>query len=413
MPLANATKTPEGSTVLTAYRPIVALNIAVMLVVTGQGLLNTIVPLSAKIRGYSEFEIGLLSSAYFVGMLIGAMFNPRAVRHAGHVRAFTASIALATITALAYLLAPDAAYWIALRAIGGFAIAGLYATVEGWLQGKSDNSTRGTAFALYSVVQYVAWGIGNMLLHVAEPTSVVLFIATAMFFSSGILPLTVTEQDPPERPASPKLPFLKLLREMPVGVVGVFLIGFANGPMFSLAPVFGNEIGLTSGEVGNFMICMTIGSALVQLPIGRVSDAIDRRLLVTALASASVAVEIALWLTGARLAHGALYALAALLGAVVSTQYYVLVTHINDGIPAARSSGVSAVMLFSYCLGAIVGPSTAAAFMAGHGPSALYLHNALPHALIAIMVLANLVLCRSRVEAPDEAEMAAEATADR
>ncbi|MDR3374520.1 MAG: MFS transporter [Ancalomicrobiaceae bacterium] len=397
---------------LAAYRPILALNIAVLLVVTGQGLLNTIVPLSAKINGYSETVIGLLSSSYFVGMLIGAMVNPWAIRHAGHVRAFTASIALGTITALAYLLVPDAAVWIVLRAVGGFAIAGLYATVEGWLQGKSDNSTRGTVFALYSVVQYVAWGIGNMLLHVAEPTSVALFIATAMFFSSGILPLTVTEQDPPERPASPKLPFVRLLKEAPIGVAGVFLIGFANGPMFSLTPVFAHEIGLTSGEVGNLMIWLTLGSAAVQLPIGRVSDAVDRRLLVAALAAASVAVELVLWGAGASLAHIALYSLAALLGAVVSTQYYVLVAHTNDGIPATRSAGVSAVMLFSYCLGAIIGPSTAAAVMASVGPSGLFLHNALPHVLMVAMVLIHLGV-RRRPSAAADMPIGTEVTADR
>eukprot|EP01037_Dinobryon_pediforme_P024781 gene24781-26692_t len=109
--------------------------ISVMLVVMGQGVLNTIVPLAAKTNGYSEIEIGLLSSAYFVGMLLGAVVNPAAVRHAGHVRAFTASIAISTIAALTYTFAPNAWFWILLRGLGGLAIAGLYATVESWLQG--------------------------------------------------------------------------------------------------------------------------------------------------------------------------------------------------------------------------------------------------------------------------------------
>ena len=69
-------------------------------------------------------------------MLLGAFVNPATIRHAGHVRAFTASIALSTMAALTYTFASEIWLWILLRGIGGFAIAGLYATAEGWLQSQ-------------------------------------------------------------------------------------------------------------------------------------------------------------------------------------------------------------------------------------------------------------------------------------
>ncbi len=381
---------------VTAYRSIAALLVSIMLVVMGQGILNTIVPLASRTHGYSETEIGLLGSAYFVGMLMGALANPSAIRHAGHVRAFTASIALSTIAALAYTFASDIWFWIFLRAIGGFAIAGLYATAEGWLQAKSDNASRGRILALYSIAQYIAWAGGNTLLQFQPPTSFLLFAASALAFVSGILPVTVVEQDAPERPAARGLPIVWLIRTCPLGVLGVFLVGLNNGPMWSLAPIFGASIGLSSADVGTFMVMMTLGSAALQLPIGRLSDTFDRRAVGLGLMIVTTIVELTLWYVGAGLPRAALYLLGFFLGAFVSTQYYIFVALTNDLTGPARAVGIAAVLLFVYCVGAIIGPNTATIFMIRFGPSALHLHDALVHITLGLVLAAALVTSRRR-----------------
>jgi MFS family permease len=375
----------------TNYRSIAALLLSVMLVVMGQGVLNTIVPLSAKAHHQSEVEIGFLGSGYFAGMLLGALLNPAMIRRIGHVRAFTASIAVSTICALVYTFASEIWLWILLRAMGGFAIAGLYATVEGWLQAKSDNSSRGHILALYSIVQYVAWAGGNTLLQFAAPTDFFLYAVAAVCFSLGILPMTVSEQNAPERPSTPKLPILWLLKTCPLGVVGVFMVGLNNGPMWSLAPIFGSNIGLNAADVGTMMVMMTLGSAALQLPIGRLSDRFDRRVVGAVLMIATMLIELSLWRFGIVMPRAGLYALCFALGAVVSTQYYVLVAYTNDITGPKQAVGIAAVMLFSYCVGAVVGPTTATAVMSWLGPSALHLHDAFVHGAMALILSIELV----------------------
>lgn len=393
----------------TAYRSIAALLFSITLVVMGQGILNTIVPLAAKIHGQSEIEIGLLGSSYFVGMLIGAFANPAAIRHAGHVRTFTASVALSTMAALAYTFAADVWLWIVLRGIGGFAIAGLYATAEGWLQSKSDNSQRGRILAIYSIVQYVAWAGGNTLLQFAAPTDFVLFAVSAFVFCAGILPVTVTEQDAPARPTARSFPLMWLIRTCPLGVLGVFMVGLNNGPMWSMSPIFGSNIGLTSADVGTMMVMMTLGSAALQLPIGRLSDAFDRRKVGLALIVVTTIVELTLWRFGVGLPRLALYGLGFFLGAFVSTQYYVFVALTNDITGPARAVGIAAVLLFSYCLGAIIGPTTATTFMVALGPSALHLHDAIVHTSLGIVLAVELVTSRRRALRHAEVESATRA----
>ncbi len=207
---------------------------------------------------------------------------------------------------------------------------GLYATVEGWLQAKSDNSSRGHILAIYSIVQYVAWAGGNTLLQFAAPTDFVLYAVAAVCFSLGILPMTVTEQNAPERPSTPKLPIIWALKTCPLGVIGVFLVGLNNGPMWSLSPIFGANIGLSAADIGTMMIMMTLGSAALQLPIGRASDRFDRRKVAVVLLLVTMLIELTLWRFGLIMPRAGLYALSFALGAVVSTQYYVLVAYTND-----------------------------------------------------------------------------------
>lgn len=369
------------------YRSVAALLVSVTFFVMGGGLLTTIIPLGGRAHGFSERELGAIGSCYFAGMLIGALINPLAVRHSGHARAFVGSIAISVIATLILPVFQSPIAWMMSRGLIGFAFAGLYATVEGWLQGKADNKTRGSVLALYSVTQYGGWAIGNQLVHLDEPTSFVLYSIAAAALTAGILPLVVTTQEPPERPATPKLPFLWLIRTAPIGVVSVFLIGAANGPFWSLVPVYAATLGYTPDQVAVFVTFITLGSAALQIPIGRVSDRFDRRLVLIALVLSAATIEMALARFGGALPFWGLLVTGFALGTVLSTPYYVATAHTNDRAGRTQAVGVAAVLLFAYCVGAIIGPLTAAEGIRRFGPGALHVHNAIVHATIAAFVL--------------------------
>jgi MFS family permease len=169
------------------------------------------------------------------------------------------------------------------------------------------------------------------------------------------------------------------------------MVGLNNGPMWSLAPIFGSNIGLNAADVGTMMVMMTLGSAALQLPIGRLSDRFDRRVVGAVLMIATMLIELSLWRFGIVMPRAGLYALCFALGAVVSTQYYVLVAYTNDITGPKQAVGIAAVMLFSYCVGAVVGPTTATAVMSWLGPSALHLHDAFVHGAMALILSIELV----------------------
>src|SRR5438067_1863827 len=98
------------------YAQISALLAAVFILIAGNGLSNTLIPLSATAAAFPPLSIGLIGSFYFIGMFVGCLAAPRIIARAGHIRAFAAFVAIATVTTLAHPMFVDPAAWAAIRA---------------------------------------------------------------------------------------------------------------------------------------------------------------------------------------------------------------------------------------------------------------------------------------------------------
>src|ERR1044072_6308037 len=92
-----------------AYAQGSALLVAVLLLIAGNGLSHPPRPLAATARRCPPLSIGLIGSAYFGGMLVGCLAAPRIIARAGHIRAFSAFVALSTVMTLLHPLVVEAA----------------------------------------------------------------------------------------------------------------------------------------------------------------------------------------------------------------------------------------------------------------------------------------------------------------
>jgi MFS family permease len=365
------------------YAAIVSLLVATLFTQIGNGILGSLAPLSGQRHGFENYQIGLLASGYFAGMLVGAVLSSWLIRRGGHVRALAGCIALCAISTLALALYVEPYAWVGFRFVTGFGFAGIYSSVESWLQGRTSDSERGRIFGIYSVVQYAGSTIGTQLLKLDEPTAFTLFSIAAMMLTIATIPMALTTQTPPEPPTNPSLRVLEFFRESPVGAVGALLVGLSVGPHWTLTPVFAAGNGLTIGEVATLMTSLTLGSALAQIPVGRLSDRFDRRKVLIGLCLAAAALNLAMSVAFPHLPRLAQDIAFFFLGAFVATQYYVTAAHANDRAAPDQSVRIAALLLFLYCVGAIVGPNTAAFAMDRFGLGALYIHNAAVELVLA------------------------------
>lgn len=366
---------------LSTYRAVAALLIAIGLAIAGNGLVAISLPLAAHAAHWSELWIGFIGSGYFTGMLIGSAMSPPIIRAIGYDRAYMAVVALTASVVIGFSLAPHPLAWILFRAVMGFSFAVLYSVVESWLQGSSENAVRGRVLAVYSVVQNLGSAVGNQSVGLGVPGSSFLFELAAVAVVLSIIPIAVSSAVAPPRPARPTMPIALVWRTAPIGLVGTFLIGLANGPFWSLAPLYAANLGFSPTLVGIFMTFVVVGAALSQVPVGTLSDRYDRRVVLVGLLVLTLAVELALAALGPHLPTLGVNMLGFLIGGGIATQYYVIIAHVNDRNGREHVVGIAALMLFVYCIGAMIGPVTAAAAMERLGPAALHLHSAAVHVL--------------------------------
>lgn len=64
------------------------------LVFTGNGLLQTMLPMRADLEHFSTAMIGLQGTAYFGGFIAGCVLGPGLIKNVGHIRAFAGVVAI-------------------------------------------------------------------------------------------------------------------------------------------------------------------------------------------------------------------------------------------------------------------------------------------------------------------------------
>lgn len=360
--------------------------VAVFLMISGNGLLNTLVPLKAAMIGFSQQDIGFIGSAYFLGMFAGTWMTPAIVRRAGHTRAFAAYAAIVAVATLGFPIATHLIVWSLLRAAIGFCFAGLYTIVESWISSKADSGNRGRLLAFYNVINFMGSAFGQQWLRIADPKSFQLFSATAAFVMLSLLPMSMTRAEPPPLPPKGRLLLGPMFRAAPIGIVGIALVGLANGTFWSIAPAYIEKMGMGPTAVASFMTAVIVASALSPYPIGKLSDRIDRRYVIAATSALAMNAEILLAAMGQAPPY-ALYVAGFFLGTMQPVIYPLITAHVFDRMGAEQGVAISSTLLFLYCAGAVVGPLFASLLMEHFGQAMLFVHNAAAHLLIALFVV--------------------------
>lgn len=338
-----------------AFAPITALLLSVALLLMGNGLQGTLLPLRANSEAFSGIEIGILGSSYFLGFMAGCLYGPRLIRRAGHIRAFAALVAVASCVVLVHALFLNPILWWGLRATTGFCFAALYMIIESWLNEKSTNENRGFIFSLYTIINLTVITIGQLMLGLASPKDFPLFLLASILVSLAAVPIALTRAEAPAPIQSVSIRLRHLYSLSPVGVVGCLVAGLATGPLWALGPVFAQGKGADTWGVAVFMSVAVMAGALGQWPLGRLSDKMDRRRVIigAACGSATAGVIFVLWSPSWSMQ---LLALVFLFGLFTFPLYGLCVAHTNDHVEPDGYVEAASGLLLVLAIGAVVGP---------------------------------------------------------
>jgi MFS family permease len=373
---------------------IAAILVSTGLFLIGNGLIGTLIPLRAHLDGFSDIAVGTLGAWYFAGFVLGCFAGPRLLSRVGHIRAFSVAAALVAISVLILPLWVTPLAWFTARGITGLSLAILYMAIESWLNDRASNETRGQILSLYVAVNLSALLLGQWLLLLGEPQSFELFSIGAMLYCLCLVPMGLTRLPPPAPHPALRVDLSRIFSVAPVGAAGCVTTGLANGAFWTLAPIYGQSLGFSLREIALFMSVFIAGGALIQWPLGRISDGMDRRWMIAATCTAASLCGLALGALGWLLVGAPLifYGIVFVLVAAMLPLYSLAIAHANDRLPRAEFVQVSAGLLMINAASAIPGPLLASFVIAIAGPNSLFLYTAIIHAGMAFYAFTRIRL---------------------
>src|SRR5258706_3044834 len=365
------------------------------------GLIGTLTPVRAHLEGFSDIAIGALGTWYYAGFVAGCFAGPALLSRIGHIRAFAVGAAVAAVAILLLPIINVAPAWFVLRGLTGCCIAFLFMAVESWLNDRASNETRGRVLSLYTMINLLAFMSGQWFLLLAEPQSFQLFSIGAVLYCLCVVPMGLTRLPPPQARPVLKLNIGHIFEVSPVGAVGCLTVGLANGAFWTLAPIYVQSLGFTTKGLALFMSVFIAGGALVQWPLGRISDGSDRRWIIAATCTGASAAGLVLGLFGWLLVRvpDLFFMVVFVLGATMLPLYSLSIAHANDRLPRADFVQASAALLMISAATSIPGPLLAAFVISTAGPYSLFLFTALTHAAMAFFAFTRI---RVREPAPVE-----------
>ena len=363
--------------------------LGVGLLVVGVGLLFSVLGLRAGLADFSSIALGLVTSAYFVGFIVGTFACPVVIRKFGHIRAFAAMASLASTMPILHAFWIDPWFWGLLRLITGVCMVGLYIVVESWLNALAPNALRGRLFAVYMAINFVALALGQWLILVGDRLGFVPFAMVSVMFSFALLPITMTEIDEPEPVEAPQFSLRNLYEASPMGMAAAVASGLMTGAFYGMSAVFGKSSGFSDADIASFMAATILGGALFQWPVGNFSDTHDRRVvLMWVCILGAGATSGSYFLAGHSVA--AMIPLALLCGGMLFSIYGLCVAHVNDVIDSSRLVEFTGGLLLLHGVGAAIGPILAGVLMDMAGPSSLMLFYTAVMAALALYVFKRL-----------------------
>lgn len=368
--------------------------LSLFIFILGSGLFTTLLTVRLHHEGVSELYIGALTGLYYTGLGIGGFKIENYIIRVGHIRSFAVFASLlASLTFLQGIWVNQWA-WLLLRFVEGFCTGGIFIVVESWLLAKGSLKHRGQILAIYMLTFYAGQALGQFFINLGHVQTLFLFAFTAMLYSLSVIPIALTKNPSPEIHTPSSLNFTTLFKKSGSGLISALCAGLILGSIYGLFPlVVMQKTGMTAHVAGSMAIIIFGGMAL-QYPVGRLSDIIERRTVLLALALMTILLAFFLmsffhqpWLA---------YGLMFIFGGMTFTIYPVSISHACDTLTHDEIVSGTQGVLLSYSIGAATGPFLTPIFMKFLGTNGFFI------AIICVCITLSIFLVWRKIFTPSQ-----------
>lgn len=374
-------RSPQSRGIMAAIATITSVGLAISLSIP-------LLSFEMERRGISTTVIGLNVATFGLAALIATPFTSRIARHLGFIRSIFLAISINAATFIGFYAAPDFWMWFPLRLVSGLAVSILFVLSEFWISAIAPAKYRGLIIGVYVTVLSLGFAAGPVILAFTGTLGPLPYLVGAVLTLLSAIPLLLARNNAPEMEEKSNSKFSHFLIIAPVATGAALMFGAMESSAFALLPIYGLRLSYETSLVVFLASAMTLGNVAFQVPVGLLSDRMDRRKLLFFCSLIAV--------VGAALIpafSGSPFALMGLLfiwGGITGALYTVGLAHLGSRFSGNDLAHANSAFVFSYALGMLVGPA-----LAGLG---MDLWN--PHGFAGAMALYGAlyaVLCFSRM----------------
>jgi MFS family permease len=324
--------------------------------IVGVGLSLTVALLSVRLEeaGFSARAIGLNPAAGGLATLAWAPFVPIFARRIGTRRILLLALIVGALSLAAFALTGDYWSWLLIRVVFGATLTTLFVISEYWINAIAPAGRRGIVMGLYTTTLAIGFAIGPLILLVTGVDGARPFVIGIALFIIATLPIALN-QSAPQIETHTEIPVTGFLMLMPVATLAALLHGAIETAAMSLLPVYALRIHLGVEAGAGFLGLFLLGNMLFQIPIGLLSDRMDRRKLLFYVALGGLLGTLTLPLAAS--VNFVLFCVVLVVwGGLVGGFYAIGLALLGSRFGGAELASANAAFVMFYSLGMLAGP---------------------------------------------------------
>lgn len=323
-----------------------------------QGLSIPLLAVLLEQQGVSTVMNGLNAAALYIGMVLISPWLEIPLRRIGYRSTILVGMVLLTIATALIPLFSHLIVWFFLRMLMGIGDSSLHYSSQMWVTKIASPQTRGRDLSLYGLAYGVGFSVGPLGLNLLPLGIWVPFGTLLVLYIVAFVLLARIKNEFPEKIVQTEKKQNKYATVLRVGwlaLIPSFLYGFMETSLNGSFPVYALRTGLSIEWVSLILPSFVVGSIILQMPLGSLSDRIGRKQVMLVCAIVGGIAFFLFPLSGENVYI--MMVLLAIAGAAVGSFYSLGLAYSADLLPASMVPTAGIIAGINFGVASIMAPN--------------------------------------------------------
>ncbi|MFW5435593.1 MFS transporter [Paenibacillus apiarius] len=326
-----------------------------------QGLLLPLLTIFLERMGVPSDLNALNATALYIGVF-GMMFLvERILMKVGFKRMILGGLLVVSATLALFPILQNIWVWFVLRLVVGIGDSALHYATQLWAVSVSPAHRRGRNISLYGMAYGVGFSFGPLGINLLKISDAAPFIVIVIMFVvvMGIVFLKLPNQHAAmmEDGSRPEKRYARSYQWAWFALLPAFLYGYMEASMNSNFPVYALRLGLEQEWISYLLPFFGIGGLILQLPLGILSDRIDRKKVLMTCGIIGGIGFLIIPFFGTNI--WGILIMFMLVGGLVGSFFSLGLAYAADILPKAYLPSANVIASIHFSIGSIVGPNLA------------------------------------------------------